>query len=76
MSWNSAIIFIIANSIKLILIFWINKSRDRLSSQFKTRYIECSALTQRGLKNVFDEAILIALEPPFKRRRMKKCILL
>ncbi|KAL3315107.1 Rho GTPase [Cichlidogyrus casuarinus] len=49
---------------------------EKLASQIKAiKYVECSALTQRGLKNVFDEAILAALIPPEKPRH-KKCSLL
>jgi cell division control protein 42 len=43
--------------------------------QGAVKYVECSALTQKGLKNVFDEAILAALEPP-EKAKSKKCVLL
>merc|ERR1711915_104732 len=49
---------------------------EKLAKELRAvKYVECSALTQKGLKNVFDEAILAALEPPeiIKRR---KCSLL
>lgn len=42
------------------------------------RYVECSALTGRGVKAVFDQAIQVALStrvhPP--RKKTQKCILL
>ncbi|XP_067894875.1 rho-related GTP-binding protein RhoJ isoform X2 [Heterodontus francisci] len=36
-------------------------------------YLECSALTQKGLKTVFDEAILTVFHPKKRKRGCAKC---
>ena len=49
---------------------------EKLARELRAvKFVECSALTQKGLKNVFDEAILAALEPPEPPKR-RKCIIL
>ncbi|KAH6890379.1 cell division control protein 42 [Thelonectria olida] len=40
------------------------------------KYVECSALTQYKLKDVFDEAIVAALEPPAPKKKSHKCLIL
>ncbi|XP_010189524.1 PREDICTED: cell division control protein 42 homolog isoform X1 [Mesitornis unicolor] len=51
------------------------ETAEKLARDLKAvKYVECSALTQRGLKNVFDEAILAALEPPETQPKRKCCI--
>lgn len=52
------------------------ESGERLCrEQGAIKYVECSALTQKGLKNVFDEAIVAALEPQVVRKK-SKCLIL
>ncbi|KAG7318837.1 hypothetical protein KOW79_017311 [Hemibagrus wyckioides] len=46
------------------------ETAEKLARDLKAvKYVECSALTQKGLKNVFDEAILAALEPPEPKKK-------
>uniref|UniRef100_A0A8D2G5T9 Cell division control protein 42 homolog n=1 Tax=Theropithecus gelada TaxID=9565 RepID=A0A8D2G5T9_THEGE len=41
------------------------ETAEKLARDLKAvKYVACSALTQKGLKYVFDKAILAALEPP------------
>ncbi|CAL4061100.1 unnamed protein product, partial [Meganyctiphanes norvegica] len=50
---------------------------QKLSNKIRAvKYMECSALTQRGLKQVFDEAVRAVLRPEPMKRRQRKCSLL
>ncbi|KAK6167277.1 ras-related C3 botulinum toxin substrate 2 [Patella vulgata] len=49
----------------------------KLSNKIRAiKYMECSALTQRGLKQVFDEGVRAVLQPQPLRRNQHKCTLL
>ncbi|ORX59842.1 cell division control protein 42-like protein precursor [Piromyces finnis] len=49
---------------------------QHLAKELKAvKYVQCSARTQEGLKNVFDEAIIAALSPELDKTR-NNCILL
>uniref|UniRef100_A0AAF6ZXX8 Cell division control protein 42 homolog n=1 Tax=Bos taurus TaxID=9913 RepID=A0AAF6ZXX8_BOVIN len=51
------------------------ETAEKLARDLKAvKYVECSALTQKGLKNVFDEAILAALEPPEPKKSRRKLL--
>lgn len=53
----------------------VDKAEELATKLKAVKYVECSALTQKGLKNVFDEAILAALEPA-DDKQPRKCVLL
>jgi GTPase SAR1 family protein len=53
----------------------LQKAQEMATKINAVKYMECSALTQEGLKNVFDEAIRAALVPK-KKKEKKPCLLL
>lgn len=49
----------------------------KLASKIRAvKYMECSALTQRGLKYIFDEAVRAVVRPTPLPKRTRKCILI
>ena len=55
------------------------QTAERVAKQVKAvKYVECSSLTQKGLKNVFDEAILAAFSKndTEEKSRRHKCSIL
>ena len=50
---------------------------ERMAKELKmVKYLECSALTQKGLKDVFDDAILAGMEPPVDPTPASCCLLM
>lgn len=50
---------------------------EALAKQIKAVcYMECSALTQKGLKNVFDEALKCVIFPDRGRKKTRGCVML
>jgi len=52
------------------------KAEDYMKAIGASKYMECSALTQEGLKAVFDEAIRAALSKPTTTTKKGGCVLL
>merc|ERR1711981_1170100 len=53
-----------------------NEATNRTQEIGAVKYLECSALTQEGLKVVFDEAIRAALTTQNVKKKTGPCILL
>ena len=50
---------------------------ERMAEELKmVKYLECSALTQEGLKDVFDDAIMAGMEPPVDPTLTSCCLLM
>jgi Ras-related C3 botulinum toxin substrate 1 len=54
----------------------LQDARAMASSIGAVKYLECSALTQEGLKTVFDESIRAALNKPKKAKKSSGCCIL
>lgn len=55
----------------------VDEGLDMSKTISAVKYLECSALTQKGLKSVFDEAIRVVLCPPkAKPKKGSKCAIL
>ena len=54
----------------------VNRHRAQLARELGAyKYIECSALTQQGLKGVFDDSIRCVLDAMKKpKKKKKKCV--
>jgi Ras-related C3 botulinum toxin substrate 1 len=63
-------------SAKGMTIITQDEAMNRATEIGSVKYLECSALTQEGLKNVFDEAIRAALNKPKKQTKTGGCLLL